>query len=292
MNVNKSKIIFKTLRFYFTGFVMGMADLVPGVSGGTIAFVFGIYENLLAFIKTITGIVPRSLVAFNFRRAYQEIPFGFIVPLGLGLLTAVFGLAPTFVWLWQTQPILIKSFFFGLVLASIVVVLRRVQRWRISYLPLFILSLISAYYFVGIIPIETPTDNLTIFLSGLIAFSVMILPGISGSFVLLLLGKYEFILRAVAERDLFVLVVFISGGIIGLAFFVRGLLWLLRHYHDLVIVILAGLMSGSIRKIWPGQGLREFSISNNNLIYYALLLFILGILLTWLGEWAYSRSRG
>ena len=230
---------------------MGTADLIPGVSGGTIAFLSGIYEELLQSIKTVSGDFLKLLLSGKIKEAIKVIPFKFLVPLALGLFTAVLSLANLMSYLLKEYPIFVWSFFFGLVLASTWIVLKRVVKWDISDKLAFVISTIAAYILVGAIPVETPNTPFFIFVSGMIAICAMILPGISGSFILLLLGKYQQILGAVTNKDVVTLAIFMVGAVLGLALFSRLLSWLFKNHHDISVAILAGVMLGSIRKIWP-----------------------------------------
>jgi len=241
------------IRLYFTGFAMGTADLIPGVSGGTIAFLSGIYEELIFSIKTLSGEFLRLLLKRKIKEAIDIIPFRFLVPLAFGLFTAVFVLSQVLTFLLREYSQFVWAFFFGLVLASTWVVLKRVVKWDMSDKLSFLFSIIITYFIVGMIPIETPNTPAFIFLSGAIAICAMIMPGISGSFILLLLGKYQQILAAVTQRDFFTLAIFMAGAVLGLAFFARVLSWLFKNHHDISIAILAGVMLGSVRKLWPWQ---------------------------------------
>lgn len=234
-----------------TGFAMGTADLIPGVSGGTVAFLSGIYEELLHSIKIVSGKVLKLALQFKFKEAFRAVPFPFLVPLAVGLFAALFSLASLLSFLLSEYPSFVWAFFFGLVLASTWIVLKRVVKWDISDVIGFAISTVVTYFVVGAIPIETPDNLPFIFLSGMIAICAMILPGISGSFILLLLGKYQQILAAVTNRDILTLGVFMAGCVIGLSLFSRVLSWLFKHHHDISVAILAGIMLGSIRKIWP-----------------------------------------
>lgn len=250
--MNKEDFL-RGLRLYVTGFCMGAADLVPGVSGGTIAFISGIYEELLRSINLVTGKALQSVLRRELRSAVALIPFRFLVPLALGMGTALFGLAHTISWLLATYPQPVWGLFFGLVLASVGIVIRRVKVWVPWYVVVFLLSILTAFFLVGLSPVETSLNNWTIFASGFIAICAMILPGISGSFILLLLGKYNQILAAVVEKDIGILALFILGCVLGISIFSRFLTWLFLRYHDISVVILAGIMLGSLRKIWPWQ---------------------------------------
>lgn len=238
-------------RLFLIGFSMGSADLIPGVSGGTIAFLSGIYEELLYAIKLVTGDVLRLFLRGKFVQAIKITPFKFLVPLGFGLMTALFSLAKILSYLLEHHSVFVWSFFFGLVLASTVIVLKRVVKWDVSDKIAFLISAVAAYILVGTIPVETPSSFPFIFLSGMIAICAMILPGISGSFILLLLGKYQQILAAVTSRDFLTLIIFMAGCVLGLAVFARFLTWLFAKHHDISVAILAGIMLGSVRKLWP-----------------------------------------
>lgn len=230
---------------------MGTADLIPGVSGGTVAFLSGIYEELLHSIKIVSGQFLKHLFKLKFKEALHSVPFKFLLPLAVGLFTALFSLANLLSYLLAEHPSFVWAFFFGLVLASTWIVLKRVVKWDISDMVAFGVSTIVTYFIVGAIPIETPNNVPFIFLSGMIAICAMILPGISGSFILLLMGKYQQILGAVTNRDVLTLGVFMAGCIIGLSLFSRVLSWLFKHHHDISVAILSGVMLGSVRKIWP-----------------------------------------
>ena len=230
---------------------MGAADVVPGVSGGTMALILGIYENLIYAIKAIDATFLRNILKGRFRVALQAVPLGFLIPLGMGIVTAIFTLAKGLSWLLVHQPVAIWSFFFGLVLASALVVARRIQCWTISTVTCMVIFAVGAYVVVGLVPVHTPESLPFIFLCGAIAICAMILPGISGSFILVLLGKYHYVLEAVGRLDLVVLTVFTAGTATGIMLFVRLLNWLRRHYYPLTMAALTGLMIGSLRKIWP-----------------------------------------
>ena len=239
------------LRLFFTGFFMGTADLIPGVSGGTIAFLSGIYEELLYSIKLVTGKVLHLIFQGKIKEAIATVPFKFLVPLAAGVFTALLALANVISWLLTDYPVFIWSFFFGLVLASTLIVLKRIVKWDLSDKIIFVVSVIVSFIVVGAVPVETPNNYPFIFFSGMIAICAMILPGISGSFILLLLGKYQQILAAVANRDIVTLGIFAVGCAVGIALFSRLLSWLFAKHHDISIAVLAGLMLGSVRKIWP-----------------------------------------
>lgn len=239
------------IRLYLIGLGMGTADLIPGVSGGTIAFLAGIYEELIRSIKIATGDVVKQIFKLKFKKAFHLIPFEFLLPLLFGIGSAILLLANIFSYLLKEQAVFVWSFFMGLVAVSVFIVSKRINKWGISKYTGFLLSSIFAFYLVGLVPGKTPETLLYFFLSGMVAICAMILPGISGSFILLLLGKYEQVLDALLRLDMTILSVFILGTIAGLTLFSRLLSWLFKNYHDISVAILAGFMLGSIRKIWP-----------------------------------------
>ncbi|EFK08999.1 conserved hypothetical protein [delta proteobacterium NaphS2] len=233
------------------GFSMGAADVVPGVSGGTMAFILGIYEELIDAIRSFDLRSLRLILAAKMRAFMDHTHWRFLLALGCGILLAVFSLSKVLAWLLQNQPVLIWSFFLGLVLASVVTVSRRVESWgRMTWLS-FLAGLVGIYLLVGLVPGATPDAPWFLFISGAVAICAMILPGISGSFILVLMGKYQYILEAVNDRNLLVLFIVAAGACVGLAAFSRLLGWLLAKYHDYMVAFLTGLMLGSLRKVWP-----------------------------------------
>ena len=230
---------------------MGAADVVPGVSGGTMAFILGIYEELIYAIHAFNWKFVRRLLTFRFREAFEGFPWRFLLVLGLGIGTAVFTLARGLNWSLIHHPTHVWGFFFGLVLASVIAVRNRVSRWSVSAWITAAISTVILYIIVGLVPAETPDAAWFVFLSGAIAICAMILPGISGAFILVLLGKYRFALDAVVRGELLTLLVLMAGCIVGLISFVRLIRWFFRYHHDLTIAALTGLMLGSLRKVWP-----------------------------------------
>lgn len=241
----------RTTALFFTGFAMGTADIIPGVSGGTMAFILGIYEELIYSIKKVSGETLRLFLQRNIKEGTKSIPFSFLLPLGTGILIAVVLLAPLISHLLENEPVYLWSFFFGLVAASIVILRKRVVTWDLHDYAGFLITALLAYLIVGSVPVETPANIPTFFFAGAIAICAMILPGISGSFLLILMGKYSQILDLVVQRDFLRLGVVALGAVIGLAFFSRVLSWLFAKHHDIVVAALTGFMLGSLRKLWP-----------------------------------------
>jgi putative membrane protein len=233
------------------GFCMGAADVVPGVSGGTMAFILGIYEELIRSIRSFDINFLRLLLTLKVRDALEYASWQFLVSLGAGILMAIFTLARLLSWLLENRPVQIWSFFFGLVAASAFAVSRRFDRWTPSIVAWIALGAGFAYFVVGMVPTSTPDAPWFLFLSGAIAICAMILPGISGAFILVLLGKYHYVLEAVNNKDLFTLFLVAAGAGLGLMTFARFLNWLFARHHDLAIAVLTGLMLGSLRKVWP-----------------------------------------
>ena len=234
------------------GLAMGASDVVPGVSGGTMAFILGIYEELVTSIKDLLSPrVVRLLLRFRFKEALQLIRWKFLTAVLVGILLAIFLLAPGLEWMLVHQPVLLWSFFFGLVAASIFTVVKRVSRWEARTVGGAAAGALAAYSIVGLVPAETPDTLRFFFLSGFIAICAMILPGISGSFILVLLGKYQDVLSAVNTRNFLTLSIFGLGCVVGIVSFAQLLSWLFRRYHDGTVAVLIGLMGGSLRKIWP-----------------------------------------
>lgn len=236
---------------YVKGMCMGAADVVPGVSGGTMAFILGIYEELLGSIRSFDLAFIKRLFSLHFREAFRQVSWPFLTALFLGIMTAVFSLARILSWLLENKPVPIWSFFFGLILASTFVVSRHLKKWTPGLLVWMALGTIGTYFLVGMVPLSTPRAPWFLFLSGAVAICAMILPGISGSFILVLLGKYQYVLGAVKNLDFLTLFVVAAGALFGLITFVRILNLLLKRYREVTITLLTGLMLGSLRKVWP-----------------------------------------
>lgn len=230
---------------------MGAADIVPGVSGGTMAFILGVYEELIDAINAVDLKFIRQIVTLRWREAFQDFPWRFLLALGLGIAAAILTLTNGLHWAMETHPSLLWAFFFGLIVASIIVVRKRVVNWSTVNLVAAFAAALGAYILVGLSPSETPHTPLLVFLSGALAICAMILPGISGAFILVLLGKYRYILAAVVNLDFGVLALVILGALIGLVSFAHLLRWMLRKNHDLVVATLTGFMTGALRKVWP-----------------------------------------
>ena len=236
---------------FLRGLLMGAADIVPGVSGGTVAFITGIYDTLLGSIRAVDLHFLGRLLKLDIRGAWEHVNGGFLLALLLGIATSIFSLARLISWILHNHPVPLWAFFFGLILASALVLLRQVDRWN----PGRVLSLLvgtGVALFIALSPVVTLDGGLSVvFLSGFLAICAMILPGISGSFILVLLGMYGTVLAAVKSLDLLFLAVFAVGAGCGLLCFSRLLHWLLHHYHQGTMALLTGFLFGSLAVVWP-----------------------------------------
>ena len=286
------------------GMGMGAADVVPGVSGGTIAFIVGIYEELIDSIKSINGESLKLLLTGKIAAFWKAINANFLLFLVTGIGISVFSLAKVITWLLTEHPILVWAFFFGLVLASTWFVSKDIKKWDWKTILSYVIGIIIAFYITIATPAETPTNLPFIFLCGVIAICAMILPGISGSFILVLLGKYFYIMDAVKTFNIPVMLVFICGAAIGITSFSRVLSFALRKFHDVTIAVLAGFMLGSLNKVWPWKEtvetytdshgvvkpLVESNILPNQLIWEATALMVLGFALVYFLEKLSSKT--
>lgn len=280
------------------GMGMGAADVVPGVSGGTIAFIVGIYEELINSIKSIDFKTLKLFFTLKWGSFWRGINGNFLFSVLLGILISVFSLAKLITFLLAVYPVLVWAFFFGLVIASTYFVSKRIKIWDWKRWLSFIAGACIAYYITVATPSQTPETLPFIFLCGAIAICAMILPGISGSFILLLLGKYEFIMNAVKSLDVVIMLVFACGAAIGLILFSNVLSYLLRKFHDITIALLTGFMLGSLNKVWPwketletfidshgiAKPLVEQNILPNEYVWQAVVLMVIGFLLVYIIE--------
>lgn len=236
---------------FFKGMGMGAADVVPGVSGGTIAFITGIYEELLFSIKSVDGQALKLLLSGKFKSFWSKINGGFLVVVLAGVIISLLSLARLILFLLETYPIQLWSFFFGLILISSFVVLREVHKIRAAVFIAGAIGIVLAFFITTATPAVTPESLWFIFLSGCIAICAMILPGISGSFILLILGKYQYVIESITTLNIPVLLVFSLGCVVGLLLFARVISWIFTNYHDLAVALLSGFILGSLNKVWP-----------------------------------------
>ena len=255
MNLNLKEIILIFLK----GLFMGSADIVPGVSGGTIALITGIYERLISAISSIRFSFLKPLLKANFtdfkEKLIEEIDFELFIPLLLGIGIAFISLAKVISYLLDTHTAYTFSFFLGLILASAYILYTKLENFNIKLIIISIIGIILSYIFVGLNPIATNHSLVVIFISGLIAICAMILPGISGSFLLLLLGQYQYMLNALNSRNFIDILVFGIGALIGILGFSKLLNYLLERYESATMAFLIGIMVGTLRL-------------NSNIIHY------------------------
>lgn len=244
---------------------MGAADVVPGVSGGTIAFISGIYEELIDSISKVNLKTLKLWRKEGFSSMWKELNGNFLISLAIGIGLSIITLAKLIRHLLETQPILIWSFFFGLVLASIIYVGRQITRWNLGAVILLVSGALVAYFITTLTPQTTDASYPYVFLSGALAICAMILPGISGSFILLLLGMYKPVLDAINDKNVGLLVTLMLGAVVGLLSFSRLLKWLFDHYANLTLAVLTGFIIGSLNKIWPWKEVLEAEMINGKL---------------------------
>lgn len=243
-------VSFSPLGLFFRGLAMGIADLVPGVSGGTIAFISGIYETLLNTIKGLPRCLPliwqKGLKSF-----WKEANGSFLLFLVSGVFTALLLFTRLLSYLLEHHAVWVWSFFFGLILASIWMVVKTIAQWNFAAVFSAILGTGIGYVITVLHPVQFPQNYLFVFLSGAIAICAMILPGISGSFILLLLGMYHFIIHAIKDLKVTIIAIFASGCLVGLLSFSHVVSWCFKKAPGMVTALLAGFMLGSINKVWP-----------------------------------------
>lgn len=275
------------LMLSLKGIGMGAADVVPGVSGGTIAFIVGIYDELIDSIKSINGNSLKLFFTGKWKAFWKAINGNFLFFLLAGIAVSILSLAKLITWLLVAHPILVWAFFFGLVLASTWFVGKDIKEWNWKTILGFILGGVIAFYITIATPAETSENLLFIFVCGAIAICAMILPGISGSFILVLLGKYFFIMEAIKTFDIKIIAIFGLGAVIGITTFSRVLSFALKHFRNITLAVLTGFMLGSLNKVWPWKELAdnshgipiEVNVAPNQSIIEAVVLMVVGFFL-------------
>ena len=274
------------------GMAMGAADVVPG---GTIAFIAGIYDELINSIKSINMHSLKLLFTGKIAAFWKAVNGNFLFALLLGIAISVFSLAKLITYLLLNEPVLVWSFFFGLVLASTWFVTKDIKGWNWKTVAGFVGGAVIAYYITVATPAETSTNLMFIFLCGAIAICAMILPGISGSFILVLLGKYFYVMEAVKTLDLVVLGVFAFGAALGITSFSRVLSYALKNFRNITLSVLSGFMLGSLNKVWPWKEVEklvsdghevmiEHNIAPNTEVSEAVVLMLIGFILVYVLE--------
>ncbi|MCR8666286.1 DUF368 domain-containing protein [Aestuariibaculum sp. M13] len=281
----------------FKGLAMGAADAVPGVSGGTIAFISGIYEELISTISNVNLSLFKTLFTKGVKAFWIEVNGNFILALLSGIVISYVSFMKLAKYLLENQPILIWSFFFGLIVASIYFVGKQVTKWDASVISALIVGAVIAFYISSLPAMENSDSDWFLFFSGAIAICAMILPGISGSFILIILGAYKTLSDAIHDVDIKKLIIFFSGALIGLLSFSHALKWLFKNYHNITLALLTGFIFGSLNKVWPwkntlswhtnSEGIKSpliqesispFAFEGNNQIVFAITLMLLGFL--------------
>ena len=277
------------------GMAMGAADVVPGVSGGTIAFIAGIYDELINSIKSINMHSLKLLFTGKIAAFWKAVNGNFLFALLLGIAISVFSLAKLITYVLLNEPVVVWCFFFGLVLASTWFVTKDIKGWNWKTVAGFVGGAVIAYYITVATPAETSTNLMFIFLCGAIAICAMILPGISGSFILVLLGKYFYVMEAVKTLDLVVLGVFAFGAALGITSFSRVLSYALKNFRNITLSVLSGFMLGSLNKVWPWKEVEklvsdghevmiEHNIAPNTEVAEAVVLMLIGFILVYVLE--------
>ncbi len=233
------------------GVAMGAADAVPGVSGGTIAFISGIYEELIATISNVNLSLLKTLKKKGFKAFWSQLNGNFIVTLLTGIIISFVSFMRLAKFLIEQHPVLIWSFFFGLITVSIYFVGKQITKWNLVTFISLILGAFAAYYITSLPSLASNSNPLFLFFAGAIAICAMILPGISGSFILVILGAYKTLSDAFHDFDLKKITLFVFGAIVGLLSFSRILKWLFKNYHNTTLAVLTGFIFGSLNKIWP-----------------------------------------
>jgi putative membrane protein len=276
------------------GMAMGAADVVPGVSGGTIAFISGIYEELLNAISSVNLSVLKTLKSDGINAAWKQVNGSFLLSLFVGIFVSIVSLAKAIKWMLENEPILLWSFFFGLVLASVIYIGKQITKWSALTFLLLIAGAGLAFYITTLNPLVSENSSpLFLFLAAALAICAMILPGISGAFILVLLGAYKPVLAAVNNRDFASVAIVAGGAVAGLLTFSRVLKWLFTNYKNYTLAVLTGFIIGSLNKIWPWketltwrtnshgikvpfnqQSVSPFSFEDNQMVYATLLAIV------------------
>lgn len=237
---------------------MGIADMIPGVSGGTIAFITGIYEELVHSISELDRESLQLLWRKRFSDCWRKVNGTFLLTVTAGISTSLLLLAGSMMFLLKHHAIITLSFFFGLIVMSIPLMLRKIK-WSKGTVLSFALGVALAYLFTVATPVQTPDTVLLVFLAGAIAIIAMVIPGVSGVFILLFIGKYQTIVAALTEGNLPVILIFIMGCMVGLIGISKILTKILHAYHPVMMALLSGFMIGALNKVWPWRSVIEYA---------------------------------
>ncbi len=247
------------------GIAMGAADLVPGVSGGTIAFISGIYEELISSLNAINLSLIKTIKTEGLKSTWGKINGNFLVAILLGIAISILSLSKLITWLLLEKPILVWAFFFGLVLASILFVIKKINQWKLGEFLGLIIGTFFAYQLTKLGALANSESMFYLFISGSVAICAMILPGISGAFILVLLGSYNTVLQAINDKSIGKLAVFMAGAIVGILSFSKLLKWLFKTYKSITLAVLTGFMIGALAKIWPWKKALTYRINSKGI---------------------------
>ena len=257
----------KWIMVFLKGMGMGAADVIPGVSGGTIAFITGIYERLITAIKNVNWPNIKLFFTGHFKEFWENIDGSFLLCLIAGIITSFLSLAKLMTYLLENHPVLVWAFFFGLIMASTLFIGKDVK-WNWKTVLTFCIFAVLSYFITSPQnqPLNATDANWYIFICGAIAICAMILPGISGSFILVLLGEYFFMLKAISDLNIVPIIIFACGAVIGLLSFANLLSWLFKHFKMITLAALTGFMLGSLNKIWPWKQTLETYIDRHDVV--------------------------
>ena len=272
------------LILFFKGVFMGIADAMPGISGGTIALLVGIYEELVNTISRLNLHIISEFKIRDFNSFWKKINGNFLITLILGISISLISFVKVSASLLENYPLFVWSFFLGLIFATIYVIFKLINKWYLTnFIILFFCIFFSVYISSFTVDVTNEISLLYIFMSGIIASSAMILPGISGSLVLVILGVYTYMIKSLDNLELVVIFTFIFGSLIGLLSFSKILKYLFKNYRDLTYTIMLGLVIGSIEKAWPWNKELAVEISNHNMFFSISLVFF-GLIIVLLVE--------
>lgn len=310
----KNQIMQRRLKDYafisLKGLAMGAADAVPGVSGGTIAFISGIYEELITTISNINVSLFKILFSKGFKTFWEKANGNFVLALLSGVIISYVSFMKLAKYLLENHPVLIWSFFFGLIIASIYFVGKQITKWNVPVSIAFIIGSGIAYYITSLPAISDNTNDYFLFVAGAIAICAMILPGISGSFILIVLGAYKTLSDAIHDIHIKKIILFIAGAAIGLLSFSHVLKWLFKNYHNITLALLTGFIIGSLDKVWPWkktitwytdskglaspllqESISPFNFDGDSKLLLAIILIILGFLTIFILEKVGSKKE-
>jgi len=241
---------------------MGAADAVPGVAGGTVAFLSGIYDELVRSLNEIDRDAVKLLLRGEARAVWQKINGNFLTAVFAGIITSYLSLARLMAWFLRINPIIVLSFLFGFILLSAPLVLRDIKQWNVPVVIGFVTGIVLAYVLTLLAPMNAPISWWFLFGAGILVVCATFIPGISGSLMLLLLGMYQYVVNAFAHVNLLAIAIFVAGCLVGLFGFSRLLVWALEKHRKATTAMLAGLMLGALNKVWPWRQVFEFATNS------------------------------